>query len=181
MLERENPEAALLVLRWSGRDGASELVSIGEAVTAVRVRVECGLLSEAFTYQRTLCLKVRENELKNGAVKHVADDGDSRSWTEWMEILVNEFCCLSIRRNVVDRIIELPWNPDEEKYVHRCLLDSATDDPSSAVGSLLVVFYLQVSHHIFMLKSSSLEHSLKIVVSPRVALEKSNKYQDSEL
>ena len=149
LLERENPETALKVLRWSGRDGASELVSIGEAVTAVRVRVECGLLSEAFTYQRTLCLKVKENELKNGAVKHVSDDGDSLSWTEWMEILVNEFCCLSIRRNVVDRIIELPWNPDEEKYLHRCLLDSATDDPSSAVGSLLVVFYLQASNYIF--------------------------------
>ncbi|CAN6978374.1 unnamed protein product [Brassica oleracea var. botrytis] len=98
LLERENPETALMVLRWSGRDGVSELVSIGEAITAVRVRVECGLLSEAFTYQR---------------------------------------------RNVVDRIIELPWNPDEEKYLHRCLLDSASDDPSSAVGSLLVVFYLQ--------------------------------------
>ncbi|KAG2326356.1 hypothetical protein Bca52824_009084 [Brassica carinata] len=143
LLERENPEAALMVLRWSGRDGVSELVSIGEAVTAVRVRVECGLLSEAFTYQRTLCLKVKENKLKNGAVRHVADDLDSLSWTEWMEILVNEFCCLSIRRNVVDRIIELPWNPDEEKHLHKCLLDSATDDPSSAVGSLLVVFYLQ--------------------------------------
>ncbi|KAL0740150.1 hypothetical protein Bca4012_081663 [Brassica carinata] len=143
LLERENPETALMVLRWSGRDGVSELVSIGEAVTAVRVRVECGLLSEAFTYQRALCLKVKENELKNGAVKHVSGDRDSLSWTEWMEILVNEFCCLSIRRNVVDRIIELPWNPDEEKYLHRCLLDSATDDPSSAVGSLLVVFYLQ--------------------------------------
>ncbi|XP_010508965.1 PREDICTED: E3 ubiquitin-protein ligase HOS1-like [Camelina sativa] len=143
LLERENPETALMVLRWSGRDGVSEMVSIGEAVTAIRVRVECGLLSEAFTYQRTLCLKVKENKLKNGAVKHVSDDPDSWSWTEWMEILVNEFCCLSIRRNLVDRIIELPWNPNEEKYLHRCLLDSATDDPSSAVGSLLVVFYLQ--------------------------------------
>ncbi|CAH8376467.1 unnamed protein product [Eruca vesicaria subsp. sativa] len=143
LLERENPEAALKVLRWSGRDGVSELVSIGEAVTAVRVRVECGLLSEAFTYQRTLCMKVKENELNTGAVKHPYDDQDSLSWTEWMKILVNEFCYLSIRRNVVDRIIELPWNPDEEKYLHRCLLDSATDDPSSAVGSLLVVFYLQ--------------------------------------
>ncbi|KFK36872.1 hypothetical protein AALP_AA4G182700 [Arabis alpina] len=143
LLERENPETALMVLRWSGRDGVSELVSIGEAVTAVRVRMECGLLSEAFTYQRALCLKVKENKLKNGAVKHVSDDLDSWSWMEWMEILVNEFCCLSIRRNLVDRIIELPWNPDEEKYLHRCLLDSATDDPSSAVGSLLVVFYLQ--------------------------------------
>ncbi|XP_024003814.1 E3 ubiquitin-protein ligase HOS1 isoform X2 [Eutrema salsugineum] len=143
LLERENPETALMVLRWSGRDGVSELVSIGEAVTAVRVRVECGLLSEAFTYQRALCLKVKENELKIGALKHVSDDLDSWSWMEWMEILVNEFCCLSIRRNLVDRIIELPWNPDEEKYLHRCLLDSAIDNPSSAVGSLLVVFYLQ--------------------------------------
>ncbi|CAH8361395.1 unnamed protein product [Eruca vesicaria subsp. sativa] len=143
LLERENPETALMVLRWSGRDGVSELVSIGEAVTAIRVRVECGLLSEAFTYQRSLCLKVKENKLKNGALKDVSDDVDSWNWTEWMEILVNEFCCLSIRRNVVDRIIELPWNPDEEKYLHRCLLDSATDDPSSAVGSLLVVFYIQ--------------------------------------
>lgn len=151
LLERDNPETALMVLRWSGRDGVSELVSIGEAITALRVRVECGLLSEAFTYQRTLCLKVKENNLKNGAVKHASDDLDIWSWTEWMEILVNEFCCLSIRRNLVDRIIELPWNPDEEKYLHRCLLDSATDDPSSAVGSLLVVFYLQVSNYIFKL------------------------------
>ncbi|KAF8108335.1 hypothetical protein N665_0111s0046 [Sinapis alba] len=143
LLERENPETALMVLRWSGRDDVSELVSISEAVTAVRVRVECGLLSEAFTYQRSLCLKVKESKLKNGAVKDVSDDLDNWSWTEWMEILVNEFCCLSIRRNVVDRIIELPWNSDEEKYLHRCLLDSATDDPSSPVGSLLVVFYLQ--------------------------------------
>ncbi|CAN6807906.1 unnamed protein product [Brassica oleracea] len=98
LLERENPETALMVLRWSGRDGVSELVSIGEAVTAVCVRVECGLLSEAFTYQR---------------------------------------------RNVVDRIIELPWNPDEEKYLHRCLLDSASDDPSSAVGIIVISFLNQ--------------------------------------
>ena len=87
----------------------------------------------------------------------MSDDVDIWGWTEWMEILVNEFCCLCIRRNVVDRIIELPWNPDEEKYLHRCLLDSASDDPSSAVGSLLVVFYLQVSNCNFILKSSSLE------------------------
>lgn len=177
LLERENPETALMVLRWSGRDGASELVSIGEAVTAVRVRMECGLLSEAFTYQRTLCLKVKEDKLKNGAVIHVADDVDSWSWTEWMKILVNEFCCLSIRRNLVDRIIELPWNPDEEKFLHRCLLDSATDDPSSPVGSLLVVFYLQVSNYIFhaYVKLSTILGQIYFscfwFVSTRVALE----------
>ncbi|XP_010534555.1 PREDICTED: E3 ubiquitin-protein ligase HOS1 [Tarenaya hassleriana] len=141
LLERQNPETALMVLRWSGRDGGSELVSVGEAVTAVRVRVECGLLSEAFMYQRTLCLKVKENKLK--WIKDMSDDTDSWSWTEWMEVLVTEFCCLCIRRNLVDRIIELPWNSAEEKCLYRCLLDSATDDPSSTAGSLLVIFYLQ--------------------------------------
>lgn len=163
-----------MVLRWSGRDGVSELLSIGEAVTAVRVRMECGLLSEAFIYQRTLCLKVKENKLKNGDGKRASDDLDSWSWTEWMEILVNEFCCLSIRRNLVDRIIELPWNPDEEKYLHRCLLDSATDDPSSAVGSLLVVFYLQVNNCIFILKITSVkQHGLRMVCQHESSFENS--------
>ncbi|KAF2583519.1 hypothetical protein F2Q68_00001708 [Brassica cretica] len=45
------------------------------------------------------------------------------------------------------QLVKLPASDDpssdEEKYLHRCLLDSASDDPSSAVGSLLVVFYLQ--------------------------------------
>lgn len=37
-----------MVLRWSGQDGGASLVSLEETVTAVRVRVECGLLTEAF-------------------------------------------------------------------------------------------------------------------------------------
>ncbi|KAK3014402.1 hypothetical protein RJ639_008830, partial [Escallonia herrerae] len=65
LLERENPDAALMVLRWSGRDGGAQLVSLGEAVTAVRVRVECGLLTEAFMYQRMLCTKVKEKKLRH--------------------------------------------------------------------------------------------------------------------
>lgn len=145
LLERENPEAALMVLRWSGRDGGSPLVSLSEAVTAVRVRVECALLTEAFTYQRMLCAKVREKKLKFGTIGETFDDlkGGFKTWEQWVEVLVTEICCLCIRRNLVDRMIELPWNSDEEKYLHKCLIDSATDDPSTTIGSLLVVFYIQ--------------------------------------
>lgn len=136
-----------MVLRWSGRDGGSPLVSLSEAVTAVRVRVECALLTEAFTYQRMLCTKVREKKLKFGTIGETSDDlkDGFKTWEQWVEILVTEICCLCIRRNLVDRMIELPWNSDEEKYLHKCLLDSATDDPSTTIGSLLVVFYIQVT------------------------------------
>ncbi|KAL3834991.1 hypothetical protein ACJIZ3_009727 [Penstemon smallii] len=140
LLERQNPDAALMVMRWSGRDGGAGLVSLGEAVTAVRVRVECGLLTEAFMYQRTAVAKAKD--------KKVMDDYDEINgqycdWLQWLEILVAEICCLCIRRNLVDRMIELPWNPNEEKHLHKCLFDFAIDDPSSTAGSLLVVFYLQ--------------------------------------
>lgn len=134
-----------MVLRWSGRDGA-QLVSLGEAVTAVRVRVECGLLSEAFMYQRMVSAKVMEKKLRDepfhGALHGLKDE--HCSWDLWVETLVSEICCLCIRRNLVDRIIELPWNSDEEKYLHKCLFDFAIEDPSAITGSLLVVFYLQV-------------------------------------
>ncbi|EOY24269.1 HOS1 [Theobroma cacao] len=145
LLERQNPEAAQMVLRWSGRDGGSQLVLLSEAVTIVRVKVECGLLTEAFTYQRMLSTKVREKKFNYGPSGEAFDDlkGQCRSWMDWIEVLVTEFCCLCIRTNLVDRMIELPWNSDEEKYIHKCLLDCAADDPSTTIGSLLVVFYLQ--------------------------------------
>ncbi|KAJ4831606.1 hypothetical protein Tsubulata_015292 [Turnera subulata] len=144
LLERENPETALMVLRWSGRDG-SQMVSLSEAVTAVRVRVECGLLTEAFMHQRMLCTKVRESKFKVGPLAGTSNDlaGQFRPWEDWVEILVTELCCLCIKRNLVDRMIELPWNLDEEKYLHKCLLDFSIHDPSTTTGSLLVVFYLQ--------------------------------------
>ncbi|RWW26187.1 hypothetical protein GW17_00009452 [Ensete ventricosum] len=41
-------------------------------------------------------------------------------------------------------MIELPWNSDEEKHLHKCLFDHGSQNPSSTCGSLLVVFYLQV-------------------------------------
>lgn len=144
LLERQNPDAALMVLRWSGRDAATELISLGEAVTAVRVRVECGLLTEAFMYQRALCLKTKEKKSKYGSSQHSDDLKDeSKSWLDWVEALVTEICFLCIRRNLVDRMIELPWDSIEEKYLHKCLLDFAIDNPSCTVGSLLLVFYLQ--------------------------------------
>ncbi|XP_052209609.1 E3 ubiquitin-protein ligase HOS1 isoform X2 [Diospyros lotus] len=145
LLERQNPDAALMVLRWCGHDGGAHLVSLGEAVTAVRVRVECGLLTEAFMFQRRLCMKVKEKKLKHGSSEHSVGNlkDECRTWVDWVEALVTEICCLCIRRNLVDRMIELPWNSVEEKYVHKSLLDFAVDDPSTAIGSLLVVFYLQ--------------------------------------
>ncbi|CAI0413103.1 unnamed protein product [Linum tenue] len=45
--------------------------------------------------------------------------------------------------NLVDRMIELPWNSDEEKYLRKSLLDCAIHDPSTTTGNLLVVYYLQ--------------------------------------
>ncbi|XP_071730819.1 E3 ubiquitin-protein ligase HOS1-like [Rutidosis leptorrhynchoides] len=146
LLERENPYTALMVLRWSGRDSGSELVSLSEAVTAVRVRVECGLLIEAFMYQRAVCTKTKNKKARhemhdddNDDDDDVDDDDDD----DWLEILVTEICLLCIRRNLVDRIIGLPWDLDEEKHIHKCLLDCASENPLSNTGSFLVVFYLQ--------------------------------------
>lgn len=143
LLERQNPDSALMVLRWSGLDGAQS-ASLADAVTAVRVRIECGLLTEAFMHQRTLCIEVKEKKVQHGSF---GDDltGECKNWMEWVESLVTEICYLCIRRNLVDRMIELPWNSDEEKYLHKCLFDYAVEDPSTTIGSLLVVFYLQVS------------------------------------
>ncbi|KAG6636025.1 E3 ubiquitin-protein ligase HOS1-like [Carya illinoinensis] len=145
LLERNNPDTALMVLRWSGCDGGLQMVSLSEAITSVRVRVECGLLTEAFTHQRMLCTKVREKKLKHGPSGNDSDNFKSefRNWVEWVDILVTEICCLCIRRNLVDRMIELPWNSDEEKHIHKCLLEFSIEDPSTTTGSLLVVFYLQ--------------------------------------
>ncbi|KAI9076548.1 hypothetical protein K1719_041534 [Acacia pycnantha] len=102
LLERNSPDTALMVLRWAGRDGGSQLISLRDAVTAVRSE---GTKIDAW-----------------------------RSWGYFRQIK---------RRNWVDRMIELPWNSDEEKYIHKCLLDYAVDDPIKTTGSLLVVFYIQ--------------------------------------
>ncbi|KAI3828907.1 hypothetical protein L1987_03018 [Smallanthus sonchifolius] len=140
LLERQNSYAALMVLRLSGNDSGTELVSLNEAVTAVRVRVECGFLIEAFMYQRSVCTKVKTQK-----ARQLNDDFEDR--LDWLEILVTEICLLCIRRNLTDRIIGLPWNVEEEKHLHKCLLDYVSyvleEQPLTNTGSLLVVFYLQ--------------------------------------
>ncbi|KAK2426152.1 E3 ubiquitin-protein ligase HOS1 [Trifolium repens] len=144
LLERGSPDTALMVLRWSGRDGGLQMNSLRDAVTAVRVRIECGLLTEAFMHQRVLCTKAKEKTFNKGLSGDTKKQKDQNcNGVEWVEVLVTEICCLCIRRNLVDRMLELPWNSDEEKYMHKCLLDYATEDPLRTTGSLLVVFYIQ--------------------------------------
>lgn len=141
-----SPDTTLMVLRWSGRDGGLPKNSLRDVVTAVRVRIECGLLTVAFMHQRVLCTKAKEKTFNRRL------SGDSRekqkaqnsNGVDWVEVLVTEICCLCIRRNLVDRILELPWNSDEEKYLHKCLLEYAIEDPLRSTGSLRAVFSIQV-------------------------------------
>lgn len=135
-----------MVLRWSGRDGGLQMNSLRDAVTAVRVRIECGLLTEAFMHQRVLCTKSKEKTFNRGLSGDTKEKqkGQNSNGVEWVEVLVTEICCLCIRRNLADRMLELPWNSDEEKYIHKCLLEYAIEDPLRTTGSLLAVFYIQV-------------------------------------
>ncbi|GAB2244778.1 hypothetical protein Droror1_Dr00000271 [Drosera rotundifolia] len=138
LLERDASDAALMFLRLCGHDGGSDPISLDEAVSAVRVRIESGLLTEAFLYQRAICSKLKE--------KKVTLDNtvcDIKSWMHLLDVLVTEICYLCVRRHLLDRMIELPWNSDEEKHLHQCLLDCVIGSPSTNVGSLLVVYYLQ--------------------------------------
>ncbi|XP_038970544.1 E3 ubiquitin-protein ligase HOS1-like isoform X1 [Phoenix dactylifera] len=153
LLERQCPDVALTVLRCTGRDGLCtyansehddpQCVSLGEAVTAVRVRIECGLLTEAFIYQRLHCLKAKEEESRHESYLACSSSSKPECWIYQVEILVTEICYLCIRRNLVDRMIELPWNSHEERYLHKCLFDHACQNPSTIYGSLLMVFYVQ--------------------------------------
>ncbi|CAK8539507.1 unnamed protein product [Lathyrus sativus] len=145
LLERGSPDTALMVLRWSGRDGGLQMNSLRDAVTAVRVRIECGLLTEAFMHQRVLCTKAKEKTFNRGLSGDTKEKhkGQNSNVVEWVEVLVTEICCLCIRRNLADRMLELPWNSDEEKYIHKCLLEYAIEDPLRTTGSLLAVFYIQ--------------------------------------
>ncbi|KAG9439723.1 hypothetical protein H6P81_019888 [Aristolochia fimbriata] len=149
LLERQKPGAALMVLRCSGRDalyacadsGKDGLpVSLHEAAIAIRVQIECGLLTEAFMYQRAHCIKVK-NQLSRTLLNTSKDRQDT--WFEHLEALVTEMCSLCVRRNLIDRMIEFPWNKDEEIYLHKYLLDCAFQDPRTTSGSLLIVYYLQ--------------------------------------
>lgn len=157
LLERQCPDVALTVLRCTGHDGFSrydssevdggKILSLDEAVTVLRVRNECGLLTEAFMYQRMYCHNLKEFTLGHPDLSS-ANSLKPDSWIRHMEILVIEMCLLCMRRNLVDRMIELPWDSIEEKYIHKCLLEHACQSPPSICGSLLTVFYLQRSRYI---------------------------------
>lgn len=132
LLERQKAQAALSVLRASGRDGqAAGLVPLTDALTAVRVWLQCGLLTEGYLYQRAYVDGVKR------------EGGDCLSS---MEVLVSEICRLCMGMGVLDKMLVLPWRKEEEKYVRKCLLDRAGQDPSSTAGNLLVVFYVQVQY-----------------------------------
>ncbi|AQK63090.1 E3 ubiquitin-protein ligase HOS1 [Zea mays] len=148
LLERQRPDMALLVLKCTGRDSFSAtenfekdgISSLSEAVTAVRVRIECGLLTEAFMYHRSYCSKVKEQHSAN--MTHT-EDAFEGSWIYHVEMMMVEFCTICIERNLVDKMIDLPWDSEEEKHLHKSLFESAHEAPMDPIGSLLVVYYLR--------------------------------------
>lgn len=150
LLERHRPEMALVVLKCTWRDRFSAaatvepdgMASLSEAVTAVRVRIEYGHLTEAFMYHRGYCSRVKEQ--RSADTSHVGDAGRS-SWIYHVEVMMTEFCNICIERNYVDKMIELPWDSDEEKHLHKSLFDCAREMPMEPCGSLLVVYYLRVT------------------------------------
>nr|PNR46344.1 hypothetical protein PHYPA_013463 [Physcomitrium patens] len=134
LLERQKPEAALAVLRATGRDSQGVgLVPLSDALTTVRVWLQCGLLTQSYLYQRSYvdCVK--------------REGGD---WLTSTEVLVSEICRLCMGMSLVNKMLSLPWRIEEEKYVRKSLLDHAGEDSSSTSGNLLVVFYVQRCRYI---------------------------------
>ncbi|KAG0502217.1 hypothetical protein HPP92_002289 [Vanilla planifolia] len=152
LLERQCPDVALTVLRCSGCDGYRKYynfeddgvqpLSIDEALTILRVRIECGQLTEAFMFQRIHCSDL-EGFTSQAQDLSPSNTVKSGLWIHHMEILITEICSLCLRRNLIDRMVELPWDSMEEKFIHKFLFDCARQNPSSIYGSLLMVFYLQ--------------------------------------
>ena len=141
---------ALVVLKGTGHGSFSAtediekdgIPSLSEAVTAVRVRIEYSLLTEAFMYHRSYCSRVKE---QRAADMIHSEDALRSSWVYHVEVMMNEFCTICIERNFVDKMIDLPWDSDEEKHLHKLLFDSACEMPTKPFGSLLVVYYLRVN------------------------------------
>ncbi|CAM0876100.1 unnamed protein product [Alopecurus aequalis] len=147
LLERHKPDVAIVVLKCTGRDSFSATASIekdgllclSEAVTALRVRIEYGHVTEAFMFHRSYCSRVKEQRPADTA----HEDVHRNSWMHHVEVMMTEFCEICIDRNIVDKMIDLPWDSEEEKHLHKSLFDSAREMPTGPCGSLLVVFYLQ--------------------------------------
>ncbi|XP_024524647.1 E3 ubiquitin-protein ligase HOS1 [Selaginella moellendorffii] len=142
LLERGRPDAALPVLQSTGRFRPREEIltplPLSEAVTVVRVLLECSMLSEAYLYQQSHVKAIRTN------IKQQKDeDVVARDWIQELDVLLGELCFICIRKNCMVKVLELPWKLDEEKVLRKCLLEQAMEDPSSSSGSLLAAFYLQ--------------------------------------
>lgn len=144
LLERRKPEVALAVLRASGLHGlGSGIVPLSDALTTVRVWLQCGLLTEGYSYQRAYV------------------DGVKREGGDWLtstEVLVSEISRLCMGMSLLDKMLGLPWRKEEEKYVRKCLLNRAEEDPSCTAGNLLVVFYVQVLHMFLFLSYISISN-----------------------
>ncbi|KAL6636939.1 hypothetical protein ACP70R_024511 [Stipagrostis hirtigluma subsp. patula] len=163
LLERHRPDMALVVLKCTGHDSFSAaaniekdgMTSLSEAVTAVRVRIEYGHLTEAFMYHRSYCSRVKEQ--RSADMTHV-EDPLRISWMYHVEVMTTEFCTICIERNIVDKMIDLPWDSEEEKHLHKSLFDCARESPTEPCGSLLVVFYLRRYRY---LEAYEVDHSLQ--------------------
>ncbi|XLR52456.1 hypothetical protein HN51_003180 [Arachis hypogaea] len=107
LLERNSTDTALMILRWAGGVGVPHNISLRDAVTAVRARIECGLLTEAFMHHRNLCTRVKEKSFNKGSPLETADVPKGQL-SYWVEVLVTEICCLCIRRNLANGMLELP-------------------------------------------------------------------------
>eukprot|EP00250_Pteridium_aquilinum_P020506 c24838_g1_i1 orf=214-3336(+) len=152
LLERQKPHVALDVLHCGNGDGSfrlsgstdkDEIPALQDAVTAVRVRLECGLLTDAYLYQRSYISRVKGHAQKYVVSTSKFDsEEDYRDWLSEMELLVGEICWLCVQKNLVAKLLELPWHEDEERILVKCLLQQATRDPCSTAGSLMVMFYI---------------------------------------
>ncbi|MCO5586449.1 hypothetical protein L7F22_040389 [Adiantum nelumboides] len=152
LLERQKPFVALDVLRCSNGDGSLRLSEaldkdnyphLQDVVTAVRVRLECGLLTDAYLYQRLHVSRVKGQGLKCAVSESKCGSEDEfRDWSHEMECLVQEICRFCIQKNLVAKMIELPWDKNEENILLNCLLEQAARDPCTSAGSLMVMFYI---------------------------------------
>ena len=85
-------------------------------------------------YHRSYCSKVKEQ--RSADVTH-SEDAFKSSWIYHVEVMMTGFCTICIERNLVDKMIDLPWDSEEYKHLHKSLFDSAREMPMKPNDSLL--------------------------------------------
>jgi hypothetical protein len=78
-----------------------------------------------------------------------AEDAFKSSWIYHAEVMMAEFCTVCIEKNLIDKMIDLPWDSEEDKHLHKFLFNSAREVRMKPNDSLLVVYYLGVNILIF--------------------------------